>query len=629
MDRIELWVNLWEDLIDNVSKGAYDFELYNPRILVDDILDEIEFNELQNRENKLFFYDKLSTYINEDDVIKNRFLSQFKILRRDFNTDRINLIKQIALEIQHIFLKGIYFKESLDLLKKNLLNEIEATYHDYQKLKYVSTSLIIEFIKRGYSVEDIKKLPRNILDDYEIIAEEYLTTKFPHDIKEESFFIAKDGFDRAAFNNAIINKIKQLTIEERLDALSFYFDKTKEPVYYIFSIQGIKGDETLKIGDVTIFAPGQESFLNEENSRFTMIFSESAHMYVAVEINYLMPSSSLQEAISKIENTFDLVSCYFKIKTTLSLNESNYVIANKSGELVSSSFGREKNDTFILHHEALDSKYLKDKESRLNEYAVAINKRKSDARIKNSLHWYRKAEESTKTEDKVLNYWISIENLFSLDKNITDDILSGKNKNKIHLIQECVASAYAVVSMHDNAWDLFTHFSNQHAQEKLRHIKDRTYKFNEDILTRSQINRTGVGRIYLKNFVACLEEIKNCVTDKIIFYRIEYLQKLYTDANFLKKHIENEITVVKNNILLAYRFRNMIVHNAHYENMLLPYFSSTINTYSRFFIQNMIKQYDRSDGDLSKMLLHNQFIKEVIISELEQGKIKIFEKGYD
>jgi len=68
-----------------------------------------------------------------------------------------------------------------------------------------------------------------------------------------------------------------------------------------------------------------------------------------------------------------------------------------------------------------------------------IQKNKPALKIANALHWYRKAKNSMKQKDKMLNYWISIENLFNLEKDITFDVLNDSKKGKFHLIQEIIS----------------------------------------------------------------------------------------------------------------------------------------------------------------------------------------------
>ena len=43
--KIEFWQELWENLISNFLKKSYGLVIYNPHILIDDIISEIEENK--------------------------------------------------------------------------------------------------------------------------------------------------------------------------------------------------------------------------------------------------------------------------------------------------------------------------------------------------------------------------------------------------------------------------------------------------------------------------------------------------------------------------------------------------------------------------------------------------------
>ncbi|WP_316818392.1 hypothetical protein [Pedobacter nyackensis] len=630
MEKAKEWKDLWEELVENVDKGAPDFELYNPQILIDDILDEIEFNSFQNNDNRAFFYEKLSAYFTGDQIISNLFHSQFKLLRKDFNSDKLNLIKQITLGIKQLFENGSYFKETLSILKKTILTNNEFNIEYYNLVKYLSLSLIIEFIKKGYAAEDIKNFPKHILSNYEVLNEEIIVTDFPHDINEKDFMDETGIFNFQKYKAAIIEYIDNLSLEERLNALLFFYEKKKEPMYYLFSMNGIKGQTLLNLGDVTFYSSDKKSFLSEESKpALSMHTLKDSHIQVAVKVNYLMPQSTLQEAVSKVENALDLISSYFTTKTALRLNSTNYTVVDLDGNFISGGHGRDKEDTFLSLHNALDAKLIEPKIDVLNEFDLIVGGNKgSQIKISNSLHWHRKGIQSLKHEDKILNYWISLENLFFLDKDITNDILTGKKKSKIHLIQESVSSAYAIVSLHDPAWELFHYFNREYLVSNMG-IQNLISKMDNDLIERSQINLGAKGgRVYLENFIDCLDEIRSYITDPHMTYRILNVQKLYNDPNFLKKHFEKEIEIIKNNLLLIYRCRNMIVHNAHYGNMLLPYLANTIKQYSNFFIHKMISEYNEASGSLSEIILKNQFKKDCILADLESGQINILKKDY-
>jgi len=53
--KIIYWIDLWEDLIKNFNKSSYGLNLYNPHLLITDIIDELETEQFKNKRNKKYF----------------------------------------------------------------------------------------------------------------------------------------------------------------------------------------------------------------------------------------------------------------------------------------------------------------------------------------------------------------------------------------------------------------------------------------------------------------------------------------------------------------------------------------------------------------------------------------------
>ena len=107
--KIKFWIELWEDLIKNFLKKSYGLSLYSPHILIEDIITEIEENKFKNKENKKYFYSKLNEFIKNDEVIISNLKSEFTLLRKDFNSNKVNYILALSKKINESFKNGIYF----------------------------------------------------------------------------------------------------------------------------------------------------------------------------------------------------------------------------------------------------------------------------------------------------------------------------------------------------------------------------------------------------------------------------------------------------------------------------------------------------------------------------------------
>jgi len=95
-DNIRYWVDLWEDLISHFTERLYGLSLENPRLLIKDIIDEIEFNEFKNSENKKYFQAISNEILKRDPAIQNILKTEWTLLRREFGSQRWIYLKQVC-----------------------------------------------------------------------------------------------------------------------------------------------------------------------------------------------------------------------------------------------------------------------------------------------------------------------------------------------------------------------------------------------------------------------------------------------------------------------------------------------------------------------------------------------------
>ena len=628
MGKTEQWNDLWKDLVEIISKGDPGFELYSPRILIEDILNEIDFNQFKNNDNKKFFYDKLSEYLGNDIALQEMCGSLLKLLRKDFNSAKLSYLTQIARQISEVFSKGDYFQRNLDLTKQLLLSdEPFLTSDDYEKLRYCAVNLIVEFLSRGYVAKDIERFMEKIFDDYSFPFTNVLITDFPHGVLRSDFETVEQ------YNHQVTSLVDSLNLEDRLDKLLYFYDKKRRQVNYIFAIEGLIADELTEIGEVTFYTLDQKRYLagDPREEEIAKDFLQPV-THVAVKVDMLMVDSSFPEAVQKAENALNLISLFYPTRTELKLIFIQWLVVNEAGECISSSRGR-KNDGFIQRMHAIKTSELKKNLFYFDRFARHVPGSETEQlfynRLMDSMHWYRKAEHSKRYEDKILNYWIALENLFFTEYDISDDILNGNRKSKIHLIQECVSDGYANISVHTAAWDLYFYFENYVRNFKYLAPDQPVYHLSDEIIERGQLDGRNK-KVHIRNFIGILTDLMGMVGEEILIKdRIAHVRKLYADPSALSRHLSGQIEVIKTNVLLVYRFRNLIVHNAHFEHMLLPYYTEKIREYSGFMIRMMLSKADKPRRGLADAFLAMHLKKERIVQDLSEGKIYLLDNYYD
>lgn len=622
--KIEYWQDIWQDLIKNFRNKSFGLNLYSPHILIDDIITEIEDNHLKNSDNKKYFYKKISLYLEKDEVIKSEFHSDFNLLRKSFNHNRNNYVLSLCYKIREKFKGGIYFKKNLELIETLILDTEDIDINFVNKLHYYSQNLITEFVKKSYVLEEIKKFLKYIFEDHKLIKDS-LMTDFPHPIKSENF-LDKDGqLKFKEYDNEIIKYLDSLTNKERINSLYLYFSRQPEIVKYIFYVKGIKGEIDKKIMGVHFYHISKrifssEKFAFEDLQEFEK--SERKYVQVAVEVPYLMAKSSLNIAKNKVENVLDILSCYINFKTEVSVNYSSFLIVNKSGNPLYSTFSNSNSDSIITFNNAID---LNDIENTLEKvenlnflWDTEVENDETLSKIKNALHWHHKAEQSKRDEDKILNYWIAIENLFNSNENLINDIFNDSNRSKFQLIQEIVSSHQIFKKIYNYGWELYYHFKSKVFQ---LHPNDRIPK---ELIESAQLNHIVGETVYLKNFIKKLPELKEFENNLFIQEKIDSVVDFYNDSKHTKHIIIQHIEQTKDDLLMIYRLRNLIVHNAHYDNTLLPYYLWKIKLFSGFLIRKFIDCHN--SGKTSEDIIFDIFIaKEKLLLDLEKGKLDLFD----
>jgi hypothetical protein len=624
-NKIKFWNELWEDLIHNFLKKSYGLTLYSPHILIEDIIVEIEENQFRNKENRKYFYSRLSEFLENDIVIKKHLKSEFTLLRKDFNSDKTNYILALSKKINESFKKGIYFQKTLALTEKILLEDSDLDIDFVNQINYYSQSLIVELIRKSYALEDIKKFIKNIFDDIHYHGDS-LITDYPHNLDYANYKDKDEKIDFKKAEEVIKNIIDKLSTSDRIKRLSYYYNKKTEKVKYIFFIKGIKGEIEKTIFDVNFYNINIKRYTEDDRSfdseDLQKDLKKDKFLQAAVEIDYLLPKSSLKLAKSKIENALDILACYFNFKTDVSLNESKYIIVNKDGRMLFSTSGRGKDDRFMNYHDALNFNEIESHIDNLKEFSFLWNSKLNSetvSKIKNALHWYRKGEQSTKEADKMLNYWIAIENLFNSKEDIKKDIFKDTNRSKFNLIQEIIADEQIFKFVYDYGWELYHYFSNKVGN----HFNKSDIP--EKLIKLGQLNPELGTSIYLEKFIKVLPELRDYEKNLFILDKIDSVIKFYSDSSFTKSEILNHIEQVKTDVLMIYRFRNLIVHNAHFDNTILPYFVWKTRSYCGGILRKFINSY-KENSKLSDIIFEIYIEKEKFLLDFEKGNINLFEK---
>lgn len=436
-DSIKYWVDVWDDLIINSNKNSYGLTFMSPHLLLLDIIDEIDLNSFKNMEVKKFYQSNLDNYCKSDPTIKAKFYSGFQLIRREMNDLNLIILRELCNQMVDQFNNGDFFRECFSQLKYILL-ETSTSPNDYETIRYLSEQLIIEFIIKGYELKSIKKIPISIFSTYEFYDDNHITTDYPHKVKIDDFIADNEEIDFDAYHNKIIKVIDALTIEERIDCLTSYFFKDKEVLTYIFNIEGLKGIGEWYVGEVHFYSPLEKNYIQDSirddvHDEFFQGDEENHFINAAVKIDVIDKDSSEIEAIEKIEKALDIIRCYYHSEITFEIVTDTYYIVNENGRRISGSHSVSKRFGWYKMLTSLSLNDINEDFFEITPHYIFLEpatQNDVERKVTQSLRWYRKAEEAPTMEDKLLAYWIVIENFMNVSEDEISQIIHARKSHQ-------------------------------------------------------------------------------------------------------------------------------------------------------------------------------------------------------
>jgi hypothetical protein len=587
--KIRYWVDAWETMIEEQDDLMVGLDLSNPHFLMRDIIDEIVFNRFANPNNRALFQRKLEFFVSNDPATKKLFAPDLALIRREFGGNRLSYLLQLTRAVDRAYEVSSYLQELYSALRAIFK---ESTWHDgeAEAIRIISQCLIVELQLKGYSLETIREFPARIFDQ---TTDFWLHNQFPGKVDEASF--VRDGrVDFPAYRAALQVAVDALSISDRLDCFCSFFEPPSRPAFFIYQIEGLKG-ETLDItvGNVNLYSPGQKRYIKSVPGRneqyvHAELFGSSESTCLAnaaVSLNEIDARASEAAAILAIEKALDFFRVFVFSKVPFKVMTNRYIRVSPDGEYFGGGErALPRTDPAYKHFRSFDLAELvrrTDKAFLTTAGQLLFTEMHSDdprQKLAYSLHWFRKGEEAETPEDRLLGYWIVLENIVSVEQQEHNVLLSDNQKETrfalmtelVPTLDGCLFLQHAAANLYRKLVNLMNSWTNGRQHLALpKQVADDAY--------------LGAGpktRVNLSTFVSHLQAVADAVDRKTVKDAILYVRRLHTDMAFAKAEIGRRLRLVKNDLLLIYRLRNRIVHNAHYENMVLPYYVEKLRGYA-------------------------------------------------
>jgi hypothetical protein len=606
---IEYWEKYWHYFTEKLGdKDNYEVTLDSPRFLIDNIIPEIEYNDLKKKDNSQLFRAQLIEWDKKDAVFNRLFHNKVELLqqkwdklfqeknkknKKAYHTEILKICKQINIEIN----KGAYFD---GLIKQLICIISKAQSLDYCTKKEINkyTELIIsEFIANGFDIDDIKSIQHDIPEILRV--EGGTVCRAPNTYKSLN---REDYVNEESYYKAIEDYIENRPIEERISILSdCYYIKPKD-CFVLFRLKGIKADIDFMIDDINIYAPHLKQYIAETPtlSKIEQTTSDRKYINAAIPVKHKMLHSSIAYARQRLEHVLDLLSLSYNTSTPIEYSDEDVSVV-ESGRCICGENLTILDDPIFLKHQAfveymksLDVSNIEKDIAKIGDRFTAINKEQTDDTLKlaTAAHWYRKGEYSQKPEDKLLFHWIAIESLLKTDISISCKIVGHEKATPLQVVQKIAASIIVKIFFH-NYW------SNTYIDINYKTQSDNYLDISDDVIEKASLNMKAGDKVHSNKFFNHIKAIEENINDEILKTELHELDSFYKNKNGIK----NKEQEIFNDIVLIFRLRNLIAHNAVYPKYLIELYANKVQYISGSIIRFLIETYRISNRGLDEIFI--------------------------
>jgi hypothetical protein len=632
-EKIEFWVDIWDDLIEHFTKTHYGLELANPHVALIVLIDEIEHNELRNRETRQYLLESLGNYLKHDPIVKQHLSAEFSLILQSFNNQPQFYLLQSVKATLPFFRDGHYFFETYSELRK-ILADSNWQPNDERRIESLASSLIVELLLKRYSLKSIQGMPRNIFCD---------TSQMSHDFPTKYVWNDFDDLPKAEQEKYAAekqNEIKALNLDSRLSAFTRFFTRNTCDYVFIFEVEGLKGEAEFEIGPVTFYSPKIRSFIKDyadadaetnKSLKDQEFFRRDKTQYfanAAIQLSCIDMDNGLLQAAEMADKALDLLRSQFTTECRLKIVKEQHLILRKNGELRSScSSAGESLPIKWLH--SFDLKFFSANKDSLDGFTKAATylfspkdaQSQLEQKVSDCLHWFRKGAEADRLEDRLLHYWIVMEKIFTFPSSSAPLIKSNdKLEPKIFLISELLSASAAFRFIYKIGWTLrsylkhFLNFPFAHFNEYA------LLKLPKEIIEKCFLQENYTGQIFLKQIVENLGDLEKTVDKRLVKNRVSSTKRFYEDGAFAKEEIKQVVARTKEDIILIYRYRNSIVHNAHYDPSLLQPFVEKAASLAQLALNMLISERtNKSNATVEQIFVSKYFEVQRIFERLDKN----------
>ena len=583
-------------------------------MLLRDLVDELEGHGLSNPDNISFFRAQLSGLDKLDEVFHKLCHPIVACLLQRLG-DKVNRESCIILcrKVLNTLVVKRYFTLLVDWLAETIDKTTKSDYDSRQKINEITHLVIAECVAEGFVFDEIKRFATDIPDV--AIAEGGAVMAAPPEfdtLKESDYTTQEDYY------KAVSELIKNRDVYKCLDVLKQHYYADPQDAFFIVRLNGLKGQIDDYVGDINIYSPKKKRYITTEYSfsKVETITEDRDWVNAAIPIDFISIDQAKVYAKAKLEEVLDIMMLTYRTKSPITIATNIYAVV-ADGREISMGISVKGNDPqmalrdeMMRYLDALDLtdvngdgfKFLSDKHQVL-EVGQGVLKR----RLKNAAHWYAKAVAADKDVDVLLYSWFAIEGLLKVeDKTKAEMADRNKEMNSLKVIQEFVTSIICKSYYHGYLRETYRNFLF------LTNEYHNYYDITEALISQAGLNLKAGDKYRDSDFLNAVPAMIGCINDDIVKDELAQMETFYQNEEGIKEKT-NQLC---DDLLMIYRLRNMIVHNAALSCVNLSFYAREV----MFIAQRVIRYViDKAGG--------NKTIDEIVLGA--KLDYQMFLQNYD
>ena len=576
-----------------LEKGNIDEHLDSPRMLLLEIITEITYNKFNNKENINYFKQQLGEWYAEDESLKAIAATDVQNTFNYFDKSKQKILLELCNKIIAELDEKHYVDNLIDGLTNYIENHTEITPEVKKKIRLYTQLIVAEFVSKGYDLEDIQRYSQDLSEVVIIEGGDIVVApdKFM-DLRREQFA------SKELYHEAVRQRIDHRSAAEIIQPLKDRYYQPPMDAHLLMSLSYLKGVDEVCIEGVTIYSPKVRRFVDDGD--LCTIEKETGYekLCAAIPIHYHGLRSAIKDAKRKMDRVLELLSLYYDKENGIEYDLGHYCVVKDKQAIADSTHRAERGakniDEFYKYASAMDVRDLCQHQESISTIFQNLQQHKDEAtvdRLRNAMHWCRKANEAVTDEERLIHSWFALEGLLAIPDDIKDCI-SPNSSGKVDEIKSVVVALQGVAE--------YQYLCKSVYDEKLWRINEHGLNYlSNDLKKRSGLAVKPGDKYRYEDFIRCAEELMGQVHDELLKDKLYAVSQFYTSV----KNYDRAIQKLKENLQNVYRYRNMIVHNAVVPINSTEYYAKLIDIVSRYVVFTILLKCTKENISIEQALL--------------------------